>query len=44
MQNLLTAAEPSRYADAIVYRDETETLPGWNDHRSQATHIDSRYG
>ena len=28
----------------IVYGDETETLPGWNDRCSQATHIDSRYG
>ena len=43
-KSLSTAGERERYADAIVYRDETETLPGWNDHRSQATHIDSRYG
>ena len=44
MQGLLAAAQQERYADAIVYRDETETLPGWNDRCSQATHIDSRYG
>ena len=44
LQRLSMSGERERYADTIVYGDETETLPGWNDHRSQATHIDSRYG
>jgi len=41
---VIAAGDGQRYADAIVYRDETETLPGWNDRCSQATHIGSRYG